>query len=72
MELANNDQGLAGESGLWLQCLLQTHGSLPLGRCCVMVPLETLLGTRGISGALPVSLTSQPSEESASREFRWA
>ena len=47
-------------------------GVSPLARCCVMVPLETLLETRGISGALPVSLTSQPSEESASREFRWA
>lgn len=42
-------------------------GVSPLARCCVMVFLEMLLGTRGISGALPLSLTSQPSEEAASR-----
>lgn len=45
-----------------------------LARCCAMVLLEMLLGTRGISGALPLSLTSQPSEEwhHVVREFRWA
>lgn len=37
-----------------------------LARCCVLVPLEMLLGTRDVSGALPVSLTSQLSEELAS------
>lgn len=42
-------------------------GVSPLARCCVLVPLEMLLGTRDVSGALPVSLTSQLSEELASR-----
>ena len=42
-------------------------GVSPLARCCVLVPLEMLLGTRDVSGALPVSLTSQLSEELALR-----
>ena len=59
MELANNDQGLAGESGLWLQCLLQTHGSLPLGKVlCDGSPGDTVGDQRHLW--CPSSVFDQP------------
>lgn len=44
---------------------LDPRASLPQRDGCLMVPGEMLLGVRGVYGDLPVSVTSQPSEESA-------